>query len=212
MPRLDLLAAIAALCSSSLPRRSSLNGGIALPSGARPFGEYRSRTADRPSPSWPPRGPPRRAPPSTPGPSAQQAGSRPFSTGEHKLRKFGLETSPVAEGSNRVVVVLQACFPAIRGPHCVSQRNVSTTLIQPVTIFTLASVPMASPRFDLIANPPVRRARCGPFLVRVALSGVSWEASIAGRRGTRRRRTQRHRAVGGGDRVNLERCDGAACT
>jgi hypothetical protein len=91
-------------------------------------------------------------------------------------------------------------------------RNVSTTLIQPVTIFTLASVPMASPRFDLIANPPVRRARCGPFLVRVALSGVSWEASMAGRRGTRRRRTQRHRAVGDGDRVNLERCDGAACT
>ncbi len=93
-----------------------------------------------------------------------------------------------------------------------AERNVSTTLIQPVTIFTLASVPMASPRFDLIANPPVRRARCGPFLVRVALSGVSWEASMAGRRGTRRRRTQRHRAVGGGDRVNLERCDGAACT
>ena len=93
-----------------------------------------------------------------------------------------------------------------------TRRNVSTTLIQPVTIFTLASVPMASPRFALIAIPPVRRARCGPFLVRVALSGVSWEASMAGRRGTRRRRTQRHRAVGGGDRVNLERCDGAART
>src|ERR1019366_10121346 len=59
------------------------------------------------------------------GKTTQQAGGRSLSTSEHKLREFGLETSAVAEGDNCVVVVLQARCPAIRGPHCVSQRGLS---------------------------------------------------------------------------------------